>query len=347
MNLARRFLNAIGGSQDGYTEQQVAEAEARAEGTYGDRSAAIFEAIASSHERAFSQGRLTGGSEGMRAAVHPALLAWVGRSLVERGEFLADVARLGGRWLIRPAVAWEIVAGQTSDDPEAWRYRLTAATPGGAQIVRERPHSMVIHVVTRASPNAPYCGRGLWPLTRNTGDAVGASEARLKEELSAKTGQLLDWPGAGGSDAKKDVKAKLKTLRGGVAIPTLPQSLNRAGRQQVSALRIGANPPEQLGVLRGQSAELLALAAGIPGSMVRGGRGSEQRESLRVLLFMTILPLAGLVSAELSRVFEADVQLEFSRLTAADLGGRARAAKQLTDAGVDLERALSLAGFSE
>lgn len=346
MNLARRFLNAIGGSQDGYTEQQVAEAEARAEGTYGDRSAAIFEAIASSHERAFSQGRLTGGDARMRAAVQPALLACVGRSLVERGEFVADVARMGGRWLIRPAVAWEIVAGQTSDDPEAWRYRLTAATPGGAQIVRERPHSMVIHVVTRASPNAPYCGRGLWPLTRNTGDAVGASEARLKEELAAATGQVLGWPGVVTDDQGKAIKAKIKGLRGGVAVPRHKGGMN--GRaEQVQALRIGANPPEQLGVLRGQSAELLALAAGIPGSMVRGGRGSEQRESLRVLLFMTILPLAGLVSAELSRVFRADVQLEFSRLTAADLGGRARAAKQLTDAGVDLERALSLAGFSE
>ncbi len=344
-HVIRTFRNAAIAALGGYTDQVISDAEAQAAGDYGDRSAAIFESVASTYERAFAQGRLTGGDAGMQAAVTPALLARVGRCLIESGEFLADVHRAGERWLIRPAIAWEIVGGKQSDDPDDWVYRLNAALPDGSNILRERPRSRVLHVVTRAGASAPYQGRGLWPLARNTADLAAASESRLKEELSATVGQVIAWPGTVVQDQIDEVKRGLKSKRGRLAM--VRQKAGEGRLNTIQETRIGANPPEQMAVLRGQSAELLAGAAGIPPGLVRGGRGAELREAIRTYLFMTVLPLGGLLSAELSRVFRADVQLEFSRLTAADLGGRARAAKQLTDAGVDLERALSLAGFSE
>ena len=342
----RGVFNALGGRGD-YTDQVTAAAEAQAAGLSGDRRAAIFEAIAGTMERAFAQGRLAGGDERMRAAVSPAILAGVGRCLVDRGEWAAVVERVRGSWLIRPAASWEIVGGQRSDNPDDWTYRLHCQAPG-AQILRNRPRRSVAHVITRASAAAPYIGRGLWGLVANTADAVAASESRLREELAAVTGHLVAPEGVRTKEQQKEVKEDLQGLRGGLGV--LRSRLNPHGGQRAGGFnvhRIGANPPEQLGVLRGQSAELMALAAGLPGSFVRGGRGSEQRESLRLFLFVTLTALGGLLSAELSRVFGEPVTLEFSRLTAADLGGRARAVKQLTDAGVDLERALSLSGFRE
>ena len=344
--IGRAFAN-FGQAIGGYTEQVTAAAEAEASGSAGGRNAAIFEAISSTHERAFSQGRLVGGDASMRAAVSPGLLGLVGRTLIETGEFVGDVDRTAdGRWRIRPAAGWQIVGGRESDDPMDWTYKLTAPAPAGT-IERTAPRARVVHVAVRADINAPHAGRGLWGLTRNTADAASASEVRLKEELSAIVGQVFSHPGATTGDQIKSLKSKLLTLRGGVAMVQQRSAMDGRGQQQMQALRIGPSPPEELSILRGQSAELLALSSGLPGSFVRGGRGSEQRESLRVLLFLTILPLAGLLSAELSRVFQDDVSLEFSRLTAADLSGRARAVKQMVDAGVDLERSLSLAGFSE
>ena len=341
----RNVANAIAGRGD-YTQQVIAEAEDR--GFAGDRRAAIFEAVASGMERAFAQGRLSGGSAGMRAAVSPGLLAQIGRALVDRGEWVAEVDRLpDDRWHIRPAASWEILNPLRSADPENWQYKMTTAVPT-AQVTRTRPRSMVAHVVTRASQAMPYQGRGLWGQVANTADAVAASENRLREELAAVTGQVLTAGGTMTGTQTRAVKDQLKRLRGGMAIVGYNSNLGGKDGRQLGQLRIGPNPPEQLGVLRGQSAELIALAAGLPGSFVRGGRGSEQRESLRVFLFATLLPLAGLVSHELARVFGDDaVSLEFSRLTAADLSGRARAVKQLTDAGVPLQDALGLAGFQE
>ena len=344
--IGRAFAN-FGQAIGGYTEQVTAAAEADASGGAFARHTAICEAISSSHERAFSQGRLVGGDASMRAAVSPGLLGLVGRTLIETGEFVGDVDRTAdGRWRIRPAAGWLITGGGQSDDPMDWTYRLTAPAPAGT-IERTVPRDRVVHVTVRADISAPHAGRGLWGLTRHTADAASASEMRLKEELSAVVGQVFSHPGTVNADQSKTVKDKLRQLKGGIAMITQKPGMDGRGQQQMQALRIGPNPPETLAVLRGQTAELLALSSGLPGSFVRGGRGSEQRESLRVMLFLTILPLAGLLSAELSRVFQDDVSLEFSRLTAADLSGRARAVKQMVDAGVDLERSLSLAGFSE
>ena len=343
--IGRVFAN-LGEAIGGYTEQVTGAAESQAGGGAFSGRIAIVEAIAGTLERSFAQGRLTGGSPKMRAAVTPQLLAGAGRSLIERGEWVAAVDRVrNGQWLIRPG-SWEIVGGVESDDPADWIYKIRSAAPRG-HIERERPRERVIHVVARADVlNSPHTGRSLASLTKETQDAVVASERRLKEELRAVTGQLVMHPGVITSDQHKTVKERLETLRGGVALIKQKQGMDRAV-QTMQAERIGADPPEQLGFLRGQSAELLSLAAGIPGSFVRGGRGSEQREALRVFLFMCVMPLAGMVGAELRRVFDADVELEFSRLNAADLSGRARSAKLLTEAGVSLDRALELTGFTE
>ena len=346
MNLLARTGRAVRNVlRPDYTGRRTAEATDRASGAFSGQ-VAIVEAIAGTLERSFAQGRLVGGSPKMRAAVHPQLLAGAGRSLIERGEWVASVDRVrNGVWLIRPG-SWEIVGGADSDDPADWIYKIQCPTPAG-HIERERPRARVVHVVARADVlNSPHTGRSLASLTKETQDAVVASERRLKEELSAVTGQVMAHPGVITSDQHKTVKARLESLRGGIALVKQKQGMDRAV-QTMQSERIGANPPEQLGFLRGQSAELLALAAGIPSSFVRGGRGSEQRESLRIFLFMCVLPLAGMLGAELRRVFDADVELEFSRLNAADLSGRARSAKLLTEAGVSLDRALSLTGFNE
>ena len=59
------------------------------------------------------------------------------------------------------------------------------------------------------------------------------------------------------------------------------------------------------------------------------------------------MPLAKIVSEELSNKFEAAISLSFDGLFAADLAGRARAFQSLVNGGMAVEKAAALAGLMQ
>ena len=67
---------------------------------------------------------------------------------------------------------------------------------------------------------------------------------------------------------------------------------------------------------------------------------------MRSLYTLTLRSLAVKIEAELSRVLPDKINLTFNELQAADTAGRARALGILTKAGVKLEDALRLTGWS-
>lgn len=75
--------------------------------------------------------------------------------------------------------------------------------------------------------------------------------------------------------------------------------------------------------------------------------GTAQRESFRRFLHATIQPVGELIAAELSEKLEEDIRLDFSRLFAADLQGRARAWRSLVGptGAMDANRAARFAGL--
>ena len=85
-------------------------------------------------------------------------------------------------------------------------------------------------------------------------------------------------------------------------------------------------------------------AYGIPSSI--HGTGGSARESYRQFLSSTIQPLAKLVVEELADKLDTPtLSLDFTELRAADISSRARAYKQLTDAGMDAAKAASVTGL--
>ena len=76
--------------------------------------------------------------------------------------------------------------------------------------------------------------------------------------------------------------------------------------------------------------------------------GTAQREALRRFWTLTVQPLADLIAEELERVLERPVTLAIGQSAGvADVAGRARAFKALTDAGVDRAEAMRRVGWGE
>ena len=79
--------------------------------------------------------------------------------------------------------------------------------------------------------------------------------------------------------------------------------------------------------------------------MSEKAEGTGQREAFRRFLNLTLMPLGAIVASELSEKLDVPVELNFDRLMASDLSGKARAFGSMVKAGLDLEKAAALSGL--
>ena len=114
------------------------------------------------------------------------------------------------------------------------------------------------------------------------------------------------------------------------------------------SLRVGAQPPEVLARLRGDTGRDILAACGVPGGLVGQTDGTTLREQLRQFLHVGINPVAGQLADTIRQAFDLDdFEFDFSPLMASDLAGRARAFGQMTKAGMDVEKAARLTNLLE
>ena len=108
-----------------------------------------------------------------------------------------------------------------------------------------------------------------------------------------------------------------------------------APRRDLVQNRIGANPPEVL------------ATCGVPVTMLERADGTALREGWRQFLHASVVPVAALVAAELSDKQAVDIKLNFDRMFASDLSGRARAFQSMVGGGMDVTKAAALAGLMD
>ena len=87
-------------------------------------------------------------------------------------------------------------------------------------------------------------------------------------------------------------------------------------------------------------------ACGYPPSLGIDADGTSQREGLRRWHLGTVMPLARLLEAELSRKLEAEIRLKFDTYPL-DVVSRAQVVHKLTAAGVALPVALAAVGLDD
>ena len=275
-------------------------------------------------------------------ALTPSVLSTIGRALAVRGEALFEI-EVNGTVVLTQAASWEVSGGVR---PALWRYKIKLPLPGGGMIERTVSSESVLHLRYATRPTTPW--RGISPLGMADETRALASwiEKRLAEETSTATSYVL--PLVEGADTSK-LRDDIKSGRGKLHIVDSTSGgwgdgTAAAPRQDWKSNRLGANPPESLVKLRSDVKNDVFGVYGIPSSI--HGTGGSARESYRQFLSSTIQPLAKIIVEELAEKLDTPtLALGFTELRAADIASRARAFKQLVDAGMDATKAAALAGL--
>ena len=160
-----------------YTDAVVALIAEQASGATLAKPAATgaLEASASIIARCFA-GADVSGPDVFRAALGPAVLSMIGRSLIRQGEIVFAIEVRDGAVVLIPAASWDV----TGDvDPASWVYRLTLGGPSRLTTLSPVANEGMVHVRYQADPEQPW--RGVSPL----------ASAAIAGRLSAETMQAL------------------------------------------------------------------------------------------------------------------------------------------------------------
>ena len=327
--------------------------EAEAAGTAADTGAtAAVEAAAGSLSRAFASAELQGPAWAVEA-VPPATLGQIGRDLMRRGESLHAIRMAGGMPRLIPCDSWHWQGGTA--DPDTWQVRATAYGPSSST-TWHLPASSVVWVAWGARTGAPYQGVGPTAWASVTARLQAQAERSLADESGGPLAQMLAIPADGGDGGDDDPLAGLKVditrARGRAAFLETTAAGWGEGRDAApgasrdwKANRLGPNPPAAFVTARRDAfASILAATGTPPALFMEGADGTAQREALRRWHLGTVLPLARLVEAELSRKLAAAIRLKFDGY-ALDQVSRATVVQKLVAAGVQPGTALAAVGM--
>ena len=171
----------------------------------------------------------------------------------------------------------------------------------------------------------------------------------MSEELGQSAGEILPVPDRSPKDG---LQADLRKLAGKLVVlgstsAGWGEGSQGAPRRDLEQKRIGADPPAVLATLRSDAALQVLALCGVPTTLLERADGTALRESWRQFLHASVTPVADLLSEELSDKLDADIGLNFDRMFASDLSGRARAFQSMVGGGMAVDRAAALAGLMD
>lgn len=325
---------------DTYTEAVVthltSEASGDPETAYG--TTAAEEIAVGLWARAFASASITPDRLAARA-LNAAVLYDLGRDLAASGESVWEIDVTAGGVALRRAASYDISGGAVPS------YSLTLSRPSES-VTRHLSADRVIHARIGASRSAPWQGLGPFNHSPGTVRLIGRLETRLGDEAGARVGFLVPVP-----EVKQELQDDISRMRGKVALVRTTAGAWGKGsadapKGDFDPKRLGANPPQTLGLLRDDVSRSLLAAAGVPSSLLGGADGTALREGWRQFLHSTIQPVADVVAVELADKLDVPgLRFSFDRLFASDLSGRARAFQSMVGGGMDVEKAAGLAGL--
>ena len=327
-----------------YTDALIASITANAGGQTSafPTATAALEACAGFVGRAFASAEIKAPGFAT-AALDPATLSMIGRSLIRRGEvlFLLRVDRDGLRLL--PAASYDIDGGP---DPASWEYRLTIGGPERTYTYSRQPAESVLHFTYGRDPEHPWRGYGPLQVAQLAGRLSAETTAALADESSSPRGAFLPTPAPGQDETVGKIKGDIRSARGDLLL-VQGGDWNDAGAvtAEWNAKRFGPAPPDGLVQLLDMASREVMAACGLSSALWYADSASSSREAYRQALHATVAPLGRLVADELSRKIEAPIGLDWTELRAGDISGRARAFQALVSGGMDITAAAAASGI--
>lgn len=315
------------------------------DGEVGNALTAAEETIAGIWARALGSARITP-STPLTSLITTEVLASIGRSFIRDGEslWIMDMASMR---LVQSS-HWDVYG--VTPSPMDWQYRVDIQAPD-AQISRMEPAAGVLHFRHAVRPEQPW--RGVSPLSASetTRQLMRNIEGKLVEEIATTVGQIIPVPSTQATQTA-GLQAQLRDLRGKIVLVPSTASGWGEGRQSApprdwQKTRLGADPPAALVNLREDVTMALAAAAGIPAALVMSGADAGKREAWRQFLHGTIAQVGEIIQEELREKLDNRIRIDFERLFASDVQGRARAFGSLVSAGMPMAQAAMYTGFED
>ena len=292
------------------------------------------------------------GDDRVQQAITPRYLALVGRHLITRGEVLHKISISDdGKISLIPCASWH---WEGSHDPSTWTVRATAYGPSSST-TWFLPDAGVVFIAWGTTPGQPYVGTAPWRNANVSAGLLANLEKRLAQEADTPLGNLLTVPEDPGDEDDNEFAA-LKSAIGNAAgqaflMETTADNFGRgpsgSPQRDWDARRLGANPPQSMIDLRKDAERSVLAACGISDALAFDATGTGQREALRRFINVHVEPRADMLARELSAKLETPISFSFRSAWAHDLQGRTTSMKNLTSAGVDIERALKLSGMAD
>lgn len=272
--------------------------------------------------------------------VDPATLAAMGRDLLMKGETCWHIRADGSALALDQVAYWDELAGG--------RYHLHLARPSETE-TRKALEGEVLKLTINADPSQPWRGRSPWQM-------MGLSPALLAEiekavsNATAYTGKgLLPMPSTIPEEQQQKAAVGLQSSSLAV-VSSKADFAHQTGGHGSEFRRVDLTPDLSKADLNTFTTDLhyrLLAGCGIPPALVTAnGNAGAMREGYRLFALQTILPLARQCQPELSRKIGAE-KVSIDAMMSADVAGRARAVGVLTGAGVELDKAMKLVGWSD
>ena len=338
-----------------FTDAVVQNIVAGAAGTLqsNPQTIAALEIACGAFQRAF-QGCSVEGSPMVKEVLTAAVLGNIARELIRRGESIYLINVFAGELELLPVGSWDIQSEGITESE--WQYRIDVFGPSG-NITRLVPSSSICHFKYSYLPERPYCGIPPLGHASTTGNLAANLEEKLKQETNMPVGAVIPMPidsapKEDGTGALDGLRKDLPNLKGQIAL--VETTSGGWGEGKIAApmsgdwqsKRIGADPPEVLQVLRSDVGRSILAACGVNPVLFDGtGSSQGQREAYRQFYQGSVMPLAALVSEELSRKLETEVTLNFTEAQAHDIAARSTSFKKMVEAGMDANKAAGISGL--
>ena len=276
------------------------------------------------------------------AAITPSVLDLIGRALCRSGESLHMIDVRGGRLTLTPTASWTVSG---TDDPASWRYRVTLSGPDTSRTIT-LPAASVLHIRYAPHPSRPWAGRSPVRLAIDTARVAGLLENATAGELSFSQKQVLTPRRNQGDYAPVDSLAPDTIQKIVSAFAEHVSSDAFVIPADVTAQRLGPEPPDSFALLRDRFENSILAMCGLPPALVAArGTGTAMREAFRQVLHSLLKPLGAILGEELREKLHPEAALSFDALRAGDITGTSRAFGSLVTAGLTPQSAAEVVGL--